>query len=177
MYCVSWVCEQMTWHMFHVSVPTASLSQQGNLLCCLLGTACYDSEEINCLYKYIWLVCATGLLCNNIWKISSGSFQMKWVHFESSITNTIKTSKGYESILKPLGIIFLPYYRASFNKMSRVIWDCFWFVSLYFALWFVGKTCASINLNQSDFQLKLIVTWSLRCSHVILFFALIGCYY
>ena len=99
--------------------------------------------------------------------------------FESSITNTIKTSKGYESILKPLGIpvIFLPYYRVSFNKMSKVIWDCFWFVSLYFALWFVGKTCASINLNQSDFKLKLIVTWSLRCSHVILFFALIGCYY
>ena len=50
---------------------------------------------------------------------------MKWVHFESSITNTIKTSKGYESILKPLGIIFLPYYRVSFNKMSKVIWDYF----------------------------------------------------
>ena len=104
-------------------------------------------------------MCATGLLCNNIWKISSGSFQMKWIHFESSITNTIKTSKGYESILKPLGIIFLPYYRVSFNNMSKVIWDCFWFVSLYFALWFVGKTCASINLNQSDFKLKLIILW------------------
>ena len=49
--------------------------------------------------------------------------------------------------------------RAVFNCVPKVIRDCIQLVFLYFALWLVQKTRASLSLNQSYAKLKPITSW------------------
>ena len=49
--------------------------------------------------------------------------------------------------------------RAVFNCVPKVIRDCIQLVFLYFALWLVQKTRASLSLNQSYAKLKPITFW------------------